>query len=479
MRKIGVTPELVNLLNGLPDFSMADLWTFTTNGGSVLLYSGADIPITVPALRNDAKWSEDFTAATAGWTLTAVTVVGNTPGTTDPIGLNTADSVLETTANSTHGVQQSVAATTGVRVTTSFYVKSNGRQWVSIAEGVQVTAQIWFDLTNGVLGTVSGTGSPSGTITALGNGWFRCSMSFTPVASTTVAVRLQSANGNGGGSYVGTATLGFYVWGGQNAPGSAVSLYQKTTAAAVNIAARTFLKGPTFKRENIVHEIGLSSSTLNVTIAYGLTDLVNGIPFAQFVTGLGLDGATMKLERAFLTSFGAVPTGLLVDFAGKVAPIRKIGRTSLQMECADWKVLLNQNVPRGVYQAPCANVVYDADCLLVPATFAVSGAVASGGGGPTTTLFNTNLTAVDDDFALGRIVFTSGPNNGVSRGVKTYKNASGAITLILPLPAAPAVGNTFTIYPGCDLTFNRCNTRFSNSIHFRGEDLIPPVTAAV
>ena len=102
-----------------------------------------------------------------------------------------------------------------------------------------------------------------------------------------------------------------------------------------------------------------------------------------------------------------------------------------------------------------------------PTTGAITGA-------PTTTAFNTGLAATDGYYTQGQITFTSGANAGITRTVKAYVQASGAISLVLPLPAAPAAGDAFAIAAGCDLTMATCQGRFSNLIHFRGQPFTPP-----
>ena len=92
---------------------------------------------------------------------------------------------------------------------------------------------------------------------------------------------------------------------------------------------------------------------------------------------------------------------------------------------------------------------------------------------------NTSLAAVDGDFNQGKILFTSGANAGLSRAVKAYLNASGAVSFALPLPTAPAIGDSFTAYPGCDQTMARCSGRFGNLIHFRGQPFTPPAITGV
>jgi hypothetical protein len=76
-------------------------------------------------------------------------------------------------------------------------------------------------------------------------------------------------------------------------------------------------------------------------------------------------------------------------------------------------------------------------------------------------------------FALGTIIFTSGQNQGVSRNVAAYGTTPGAVTVVPPLPYAPAASDAFIITPSCERTPAMCDARYSNLIHSMGEPYIP------
>lgn len=64
-------------------------------------------------------------------------------------------------------------------------------------------------------------------------------------------------------------------------------------------------------------------------------------------------------------------------------------------------------------------------------------------------VFTTTLVDADGLYDLGEITWTSGLNNGLQSEVKSYLNASGALTLQIRAPYAVAVSDTFSIIPGC------------------------------
>lgn len=483
MRKIGVTPELVALLNGSPQQSMADLYTVTLNGGSVLRYTSHDKVVTAPAMRNDLTWSEAFD--NAAWT--KLNMLPPTPNAArSPVGVNTADLLVPNTTNGLHNVSNQWTVGAGSTNALSFYGKMSGTYRYLLLRlgnpGETNYVQATFDLLSGVISTAANNnGTATGAAASIAAdpnnfGYWRCTVSGAVPTITTVKGLVYFGNSAGTFSFAGNGVEGFYGWGAQALPGTVAGPYQRTASAAVNNAARTFLTGPLFKRGGISHKIGTEVSTLACTINAGPADLIGSVQFIPFVLGNGLDGATLTLERAFFSDFALAPVGTLIDFLGRVTSIRGISRDELNLTASSQTVLLNVNMPPDLFQTPCLNSLFDGNCTLNPASFAASGTVAAGA---TTIGFNTNLTQATGYFDQGRIVFTSGANTGLVRAVKSFNHTSGALLLVLPLPAAPANGDTFTAYPGCDLSAATCTSKFSNLIHFRGQPYIPlPETAA-
>lgn len=76
----------------------------------------------------------------------------------------------------------------------------------------------------------------------------------------------------------------------------------------------------------------------------------------------------------------------------------------------------------------------------------------------------------------GTIVFSSGENNGIAREVYIVDadtSADGEVTLFLRMPFEIAVGDTGTLYPGCDKRVSTCKSRFGNVVNFRGFPHVP------
>jgi len=238
--------------------------------------------------------------------------------------------------------------------------------------------------------------------------------------------------------------------------------------------SQRFLLGPAIKRGPISEKVGLEVASLPMEVTADSNDLINGVPVIQFIRKRGLDGATVRLERAFFPKWGDPATGTVLRFAGRVTSVDGIKGSTASVTISSWAVLLNVNMPANLYQTACVHTVYDAGCGLNPALFAVSGAVA---GTPTAAAFASTLSTAANDFAQGRIVFTSGANNGLTATVRSNDGA-GNFALIRSLPASPAAGDTFIAYPGCDLTRARCIARFNNLGRLKSTPFVPvPETA--
>ena len=154
-----------------------------------------------------------------------------------PDGTNTADLIVPDTSSNQHGVYFSAAAVAGTRYTHSFYAKAAGYDWFYITEGNNVSAAASFNLATGTVGTVAGTGSPVATITSVGNGWYRCTLSLTPI-STVQNVQARAANANGGPTFAGNGTSGVLIWGAQLELGSVATDYQRISDVNTEVLER-------------------------------------------------------------------------------------------------------------------------------------------------------------------------------------------------------------------------------------------------
>ena len=220
-------------------------------------------------------------------------------------------------------------------------------------------------------------------------------------------------------------------------------------------------------RGTIKTVIGVQVDTLNLTIEATTSHTLAGTPWTQAARQGALDGASLRLERLYMTTPGDMSLGTIVLFTGRVAPA-EVGRSQIRLKVHSDLELLNVNLPRNLFQPGCINTLFDTGCALTKATYGVSGAV---GASSTQTVIYSALSNPTDYFSMGTITFTSGTLSGTAASVSSY--SAGTFNLLGPLLAAPAPGDTFTAYPGCDKQKNTCNTKYSNLVHFRGYPFIP------
>jgi uncharacterized phage protein (TIGR02218 family) len=227
--------------------------------------------------------------------------------------------------------------------------------------------------------------------------------------------------------------------------------------------------GPIIKRARTQISIGINVDELDVNLSADASVQVAGKPLMAFIANGGLNGARLKLERAFRANWVSPVVGTLILFTGRVSQVG-MGRYEARIGVRSDTELLDVKVPKNLYQPGCMNTLYDGTCGLSQASLTVSNAVTASPA-PTVSFFDSTLGQASGYFELGVVTFTSGANAGLSRTVKTH-TTGGRITTIAPFPAAPAVGDTFNISPGCDKTVSRC-TALGNVIRFRGQPFVP------
>lgn len=249
------------------------------------------------------------------------------------------------------------------------------------------------------------------------------------------------------------------------------SIYRFTSAETDLITGgNTFqTAGPLLQRGKVRTVIGLQVDSLDVSIFADENILLNGVPWLKAITNGVLDGAYLKLERAIMPTWGDLTNGgTLISFMGRVSEI-VVSRTEAKLTVNSDLELLNIQIPRNLYQPGCVHTLYDTGCTLNRASYAISTTVSS-----TSTTSSVNASALTQAagyFDLGVLQFTTGQNAGVRRTVKSF--SPGVVSLSYPLPYAPAISDSFTIWPGCDKQKDTCDTKFANKANFKGMPYIP------
>jgi hypothetical protein len=153
--------------------------------------------------------------------------------TVSPSGDNSADKLVEDASNNTHMVYRTLNTGSLVAHTFSVFAKADGRNFVYLdcGDGFPLNSNAYFNLSNGTLGTIGA--SATATITAFGNGWYRCSVTATPTSTTTNGFYIQIASANGTRFYQGDGASGIFIWGAQLEAGSFPTSYIPTTTGTL------------------------------------------------------------------------------------------------------------------------------------------------------------------------------------------------------------------------------------------------------
>jgi len=214
--------------------------------------------------------------------------------------------------------------------------------------------------------------------------------------------------------------------------------------------------------------VGLDVDKQQIVIAARPTDLINGAPFLIALRDGAFDGAEIIRYRVFLTAPAGTVVGGVIMFQGKISTVDKVGRTQATVTVASDLVILQYDMPRNLWSPTCVHSLYDAGCGVIRGTYAASGTAGAG------STSNTILTSVAlTQHTQGSLVFTTGANANV-RGTVKAATTGVALALMYPLPFAPAKGDAFIVYAGCDHTQATCQARFNNVRNFRGFPYVPP-----
>ena len=283
------TGTFVDVNTGLVTTAAIDAARFEQNG---VLIEGAST--------NEFQRSEEF--ENVYWIKAATTISQNT--TVSPDGTNTGDRLVEDTSTTIHGVTAGNVTTGLITITQSCFAKAAERTSIRMdfTDLTSGDASVDFDLIGGTTSNVTNGGSwtnTSGTITALTNGWFRCTMTSTQGAGTLVAGKIQLLL-SGTTNYLGDGTSGAFIWGAQLEKLPFASSYIPTETAPVTRAADSLtvdaanIPGPTAD-----YSVSLKVDVLGIQASLGSVAFdVTGESFRQLRAGQPAGGAPLLFHGA-------------------------------------------------------------------------------------------------------------------------------------------------------------------------------------
>lgn len=292
---------------------------------------------------NLLTYSEDF--ADASWTKGDATITSNTI--IAPDGTLTGDKLVENTNNAGHYIVKAITKPS-VNPTVTIYAKAAGRNWVLLnpfptsPNDFVNDAQAYFDLANGAVGTVTrGTAS----ITSVGNGWYRCSLTMsqmTSTASTNLSYAILSATANGTSSYTGNGFDGVYLWGAQLEAGAFATSYIPTVASQVTRAAdAASMTGTNFSS-------WFNNGEGSMYLEHNIPSYGSGINFIGWALNTGTATTNAINFFANYSSTGRVRTlgynGTTLDidtYSGTVLTANTFIKTSMAIKANDFALSVN------------------------------------------------------------------------------------------------------------------------------------------
>jgi hypothetical protein len=419
------------------------------------------------AVTNLLSYSQDFTNASY-WTPSAIT---NTPNSVvAPDGTLTASTFTATAAFSSLGPTQTNLPnpTVGQIVTVSVYVKNGNitpgpNQYFSItneitgAPGLNPHVQT-FELGSSSLGTPSNLISSS--ITSVGGGWFRCSVTYT-YSNTAYALRPKFWIGtytstNYAGSYV-------YLWGAQVEYGSVLTPYQPKVASTNLLRYSEEFDNASYWVKNALTGVTPNATTApdgTLTADKLISPIGTSIRKSIYqIIPVTLTAGTIYTWSVYVKAAGFTTAVMWIDTVNNAPPDNRTPSAGFWgsgclMDLTNGSCVSSTNYPGAVYGIDAGNGWYR---LVLSTKITVTGSYAC-----TLAMGNSNGAANEVGNGVDGL-YVWGAQLEIGSSVTPYKKTTLNTNIVLPRFVKRDSANTYYIGGEYDeVTFNPTTPRVIN-----------------
>lgn len=287
---------------------------------------------------------------------------------------------------------------------------------------------------------------------------------YTPAADETLGTTLGALPVRGY-LYVMTRSLG----------GSSV------VTRATSFERNLTLSGNTYISRKIDHGELRASLFIDRDEVQISSEIIAGDPITLIATGKS--ESTTRIEIFAVDVSGSTASNPVQLFAGDILSA-SIRGSKLTAKAVTGGTVFDRLFPRMRLQIGCNHSLFSAGCTLASSSWKFTATMADPGtaGYPFTFILGSvakvgggTPTMGAGYFAGGWAEFGSGANTVKRQILNSTAVVSGVTTITLSKDPAvfPAIGDSVTLYPGCDGAFATCSAKFGNSLNFGGMPFIP------